>query len=141
MYQMNNEGEFVEIPYTYIDIAEADYNIKSTNSGFYQVKDGANNVIESGYQHISDVQDSMFYLIALPEGVDFNKNVTVMTWNDSENKWSPTSLDMSCDPEFINTAFTENDLTPPENIPGYTLWIDATLNTCDGSDFRFIINE
>lgn len=142
MYQVNESGELVEIPFTEPLDLTADANVDATVSGFYQIKDETGTVIESGYQHDSAINDSMYYVIALPKELIFDENLSIQTWSVMDNQWVEVNLEMSSDPVFIAEAFAEGDIPVPAiDTSIYTLWIDATLNTCAGTSYRFIINE
>lgn len=142
MYQINEASETVEIPYDYVTYDDTTYASQPTADCFYQKLDTEGKVVESGYQHVSDENDSMYYIIALPEGVTFNENVSVKVWDETSRTWADVTntLEMSSDTTLIEEALTEGELSMPVVPDGYVLWIDASLNTCSGSDYRFIIN-
>lgn len=143
MYQVNEAAELIEIPYNYVTYDNTSYDVAPDVDYFYQKLDENGEVIESGYQHVSDENDSMYYLIALPQGVNFNENVSVKVWDETSNAWADVTdtFEMSSDLQFIEDALVEAELSMPAVPEGYTLWIDSSLNTCTGSDYRFIINE
>lgn len=143
MYQVNEAAEVVEIPYNYVTYDNTSYDAAPDANYFYQKLDDNGEVIESGYQHVSDENDSMYYLIALPQGVNFHENVSVKVWDETSNTWADVtdSFEMSSDLQFIEDALVEAELSMPTIPEGYTLWIESSLNTCTGSDYRFIINE
>lgn len=142
MYQVNELSESIEIPYSYVTYTDENYADAPTNDCFYQYTNSSG-ITESGYQHVSDENDSMYYLIALPQGVNFNENVSVKVWDETSNTWADVTdtLEMSSDLQFIEESLVEADISMPTIPEGYTLWIDSSLNTCTGSDYRFIINE
>lgn len=133
MYQINENSEWIEIPFDFVSFDNTDYTAMNSKDCFYQYE------TEYGYQHISSENDSMFYVIALPETLDFNSNIITKVWDKGNKIWQDTNLDMSNDMEFITQVFEESELTLPEVRTGYQLWIDSSLNTCDGADYRFII--
>lgn len=145
MYEIDETCNAIEMPYAYT-IFEKDSSSdleEPTQTGFYQKTENGN-IIESGYQHVSSENDSMYYIIALPKGVDFNTNVTVLAYDpmDASDPWKPADLVMTSDSAFIAQAFAEADLAVPEtNTETHKLWIDESLNVYDGSIYRFIINE
>ena len=142
MHQVNENGEVVEVPYAYTQMNETTAAEAPTTDCFYQITDAEGAIVESGYQHLSEENDSMYYVVALPIGMDFNSNVTVQFWDSGNEKWVDTKLNMSCDPNLINEAFSDADIPVPTiDTTKYTLWIDASLDTCAGTDYRFIINE
>lgn len=143
MYQVNENGEVIEIPYVYEDFTEAEAAAAPTKDCFYQIKDESGNVIESGYQHVSEENDSMYYLVLLPKELDFNTNVTVQYWdNGAAKSWMPATVKMSNDLALIEGALAEGEMELPiYDSDKYTLWIDSSLETCAGTDYRFIINE
>lgn len=142
MYQVDESGELAEVSYKLLNFDTTTAAVAATESGFYQIKDTAGNVIESGYQHASNPNDSMYYVIVLPKEMDFSTNVSVQSWDALQNEWSSDRVVMSNDLAMIERAFTDAGLTLPEyDTEKYTLWLDASLDTCSGIDYRFIINE
>lgn len=142
MYQVNELGDVIEIPYSYKAFFADEYAAEPTQDCFYQLKDAEGNITESGYQHMSEENDSMYYVVLLPKDLDFNTNVLVQSWDAILQEWSVDNVVMSNDLAMIEEAFAEAELTLPEyNAEEYTLWIDASLDTCSGIDYRFIIKE
>ena len=141
MYQINENGEVIEITYVYEKFTETEAASAPSKDCFYQIKDGEK-VVESGYQHISEENDSMYYLVLLPKELDFNTNVSVQYWDNGNNVWKHAVIEMSNDLAFIEEALAEGEMElPVYDSDKYTLWIDASLETCAGTDYRFIINE
>lgn len=140
MYQVNENSELVEVPYTYATFDNTTYAEAPVESCFYQkVVDGE--VVESGYQHVTETNDSMYYVIALPTGMSFEENVDVLVWDSVTESWKAGHIDMSSDMSLIEEAFTDADLSVPVVPEGHTLWIDSSLDTCSGTDFRFVIKQ
>jgi hypothetical protein len=145
MYEIDEACNAIEMSYihTTFEKDSADDIEEPTQTGFYQKTENGS-VIESGYQHVSSENDSMYYIIALPKELDFSTNVTVLTYDqmDASDPWKPADLTMTSDPAFIAQAFADADLSVPEiNTETHKLWIDESLNVYDGSIYRFIINE
>lgn len=142
MHQVNELGELIEIPYKYKEFTTDEYATAPTQDCFYQLKDAEGNILESGYQHMSEENDSMYYVVLLPKELDFATNVSVQSWDAVQNEWSYDNVSMSSDLALIEEAFSEADLTlPTYDADKYTLWIDTSLDTCSGIDYRFIIKE
>lgn len=141
MYQIDENLEVNEIPFTVAEFTEETATKAPSESTFFKVMSG-DDVIQAGYQHVSEVNDAMYYVILLPNELDFDTNLRIEVWDEGNNTWVATDMEMTSDEQVINEAFAEADLEVPEfDRDRYTLWLDTSLNTCSGADFRFIINE
>ncbi len=147
MLEIDENSMAIELPYVYqtFERGSDDDASKPVKTSFYQITENGE-VVESGYQHVSSENDSMYYLIALPKDMDFNTNVTVYCYDtlvDPSNPWQPVDgFAMSSDPELIAQMFADAGLPIPnidQNV--YRLWIDESGATYNGSIYRFIINE
>jgi len=116
VYSIDADGNVTATPYTYIEIAAgsevAGEIVKPTQSGFYQIKDSSGNVIESGYQEVSDVNLNHVYHIAFPEAVDFNVSGRVDEYDELGKKYS-TVWDVSTGTKLITLT---DDLTVIESL-------------------------
>ena len=153
VYSIDADGNVTATPYTYIEIAQENSNAAAAESGFYQIKDSEGNVIESGYQEISDSNESNVYHIAFPENVDFNTDAKVQVYNDlatSDNwvtVWDKSAgiadivmtddLTVLIDPygeDYYNKIKAEED-----KLPGYNMWLINPEETASGPVYRFVI--
>jgi len=155
VYSIDADGNVTATPYTYIEIAAgsevAGEIVKPTQSGFYQIKDSSGNVIESGYQEVSDVNLNHVYHIAFPEAVDFNVSGRVDEYDELGKKYS-TVWDVSTGTKLITLT---DDLTVIESLydtqyyaqikaeedalPGYNMWLIDPNTMSPGKIYRFII--
>jgi hypothetical protein len=141
MYSINSDSELAEITYNYINLTEDEAKNIATESGFYQIKDSSGNVIESGYQELQVDNDSVYYIIALPKGIDFNTMVEVSAYDKNKNMWAPTlNFNLTSDPEVVAERCDEVGLEISHiNTDIYTVWAYDDVPT--GSILRFKIIE
>lgn len=145
MYQLDANGNMIEgSEYTYKEMTPEQASLAPTDECFYQIKDSFGRVIESGYQHLSTPTDDMFYLVLLPSGVTFGAggNTTHQVWDEGQQIWTTSNLELTSDTDTIKAVLDENDLPfPVYNESDYTLWADSSFESWAGADYRFIINE
>lgn len=109
-------------------------------SGFYQIVENGE-VVESGYQDLSIVNDELYYVIALPKIVDYNNTVRIQAYDDDDNIWVDCSkLPLISDPSIVTTLCDEVGIDL-SNIDQeiYTVWVLEDI--CTGSKLRYIIEE
>lgn len=145
MYAVTPTGSVEAISYELLTYDTEVAETKPSESGFYQIIDADNNVIESGYQQVSAVYTDMPYIIALPKDLDFATNITVKSWNDLESKWEVDDITknaMSSDAQLFESfdmGALYEDVCPEVDANEYTLWFLEEAST--GIIYRFIINE
>jgi hypothetical protein len=139
IHQVNASGELEEIPYkvkiyTEVSYTQAPEKVETT---FYKVIDDNGEVIEAGYQHMTELKD-MYYMVALPEYMVLGENVEIQTWDDLSQCWAKAQTKLTKLPEDIGDAFASAGLGAPIIPDGYTLW--ANLDDIDaGTTFRFVL--
>lgn len=142
MYSVTDEGEISEISYdeviTYTEEAAAE---QPNKSGFYQIVDESGEVIESGYQELTAINQDIPYIIALPISIDFNSMITVQTYDTIVTKWKNESLELTNNYEEINGLCSELGVDISHiDTTKYTLWADLEKGPT-GKIHRFIIIE
>ena len=138
---MNSELELEEVSFTYKTFTDATYNAEPVagDTAFYQKLGASGNIVESGYQHCTEMQD-MYYLVMLPEELVVGENVKIQTWSKLENCWKDVTSTLINDYNIIVEAFAEVGLEAPQKYEGYTLWVDLT-DVDPGTNYRYIIIE
>lgn len=124
MYVTDLSGNLVEVPFSMIEIAEADRNKDAVASGFYQITGESGNIIEEGYQSILPIYQDGPLTIALPNILSLN-DVTLYQYDALQSKWS------NRDASFLTESATQN-------ISEYTIYEDSN-NASQGEHFRFAI--
>jgi hypothetical protein len=139
IHQVNASGELEEIPYKVKTYTEASYTQapEKVETTFYKVTDNSGEIIEAGYQHMTELKD-MYYMVALPEYMVLGENVEIQTWDDLSQCWTKAQTKLTKLPEDIGDAFASAGLETPIIPKGYTLW--ANLEDIDaGTTFRFVL--
>lgn len=140
LFTMDAKGELVEIPYKYIELTEETAAHAPVETGFYQIKDADGTVIESGYQDLQVDNGDVYYMVALPKGIDYTTMVNVQVYDNLRNIWTATSLPMTSDPAIIEERCAETNLDISHiDTSVYTIWVADDVPT--GSKLRFVINE
>ncbi len=154
MYQLNENDELVEVDFvepieyevTATDFTAAQEEARLINDGqvgFYQVISGTGEVVESGYQDITESKEP-WYIIALPESLEVtrNGNVELLTWDDTATPpaWVEASYVLTSDYAEIKAAYEDAGLEPPVAPPGHKLWADLSESD-PGTQYRFVIKE
>ncbi len=140
IYQTDEDGNVVEVPYKSISFTKETANLAPVESGFYEVTDTSGNITEYGYQHVTEPQN-MFYTIALPSSVIIGENADLQTWSVMSEAWTDyDSTTLVNDFDEIIAAFEDNGLATPSVVDGYTLWADLN-ETNPGRKYRIVINE
>lgn len=143
MYGINEAGELEEAKYQILILTEAEEMKKPDKSGFYQIIDGENQVIESGYQYLSANNPDGPFILALPSFVDISE-IAIETYNalagKDEDPWvSYNSLNLTNDFDAITAVCEEIGWSLPEiDRTNYTIWADLE-QPASGAAFRFII--
>jgi hypothetical protein len=139
LYQATDSGSLQKVAYNYVTYTPEEAQSPITATSFYQVKDGGV-VVESGYEHFTEPQD-MYYMVALPNTLVLDENVTVMAWDNGLDSWNlvDTSVFTNNYTEICDTL-AEAGFEAPVPPTGYTLWADLSdINS--GMQYRFIINK
>lgn len=154
MYQLNENDELVEVdfvePIKYtVEAADVTAVIEEARLindgqvGFYQVVSGAGEVVESGYQDITESKEP-WYIIALPESLEVarNGNVELLTWDNTATPpaWVAASYVLTGDYTEIKAAYEDAGLEPPVAPTGYKLWADLSESD-PGTQYRFVIKD
>jgi hypothetical protein len=154
MYQLNENDELVEVafvePIKYkVEAAEVTAAIEEARLindgqvGFYQVVSGTGEVIESGYQDITESKEP-WYIIALPESLEVTRsgNVELLTWDTTAKPpvWVEASYVLTSDYTKITSAYEDADLEPPVAPSGHKLWADLSESD-PGTQYRFVIKD
>ena len=127
------------VEYKYDDSYESHKTVGSV-TGFYQVKSNSV-IVESGYEHYTDEQSNMYYMIALPKELILGENVVVKSWSGAVWNSVETSS-FTSGAAAIQAALAKDGVTLDySNLPeDYTLW--AILDTNNpGMKYRFIIKQ
>lgn len=140
MYQADDEGLLVKVPYESIQFTEEAALLEPVRSGFYEISDSSGSITEYGYQHITEPQN-MFYMIAIPNSIILGKNADLMTWDVISSAWVDCDTStLTSDAQEIEQVLEENGIASPASVSGYTLWVD--LNEVNpGRKYRIIIKE
>jgi hypothetical protein len=142
MYQLSGDGQLAELAYNYVAITAeeaAGKQQKPTQSCFYQILDSDGSVTESGYQQIQKKVAGVPFMIALPDFVDCEKQVTVQTYDELNSLWKPIGLKLTDDADEIAEICDLEECSVPEVPHGYKLWVSETMSGT--AIYRFIITE
>lgn len=142
MYSVDNNGELVAKEFEIVTFTQEEASQEPVESCFYQVKDADGNIVETGYQDMQVFNPQMYYVVALPKGVDYNSDkVSLQAYDDDEKIWNDCDkLELTNDIDTVNTLCDEAGI----DISGidtnlYTVW--ALEDICTGSKLRYIIKE
>ena len=141
LYYVDNSGSLAEIPFEITTLTEEQAAQEPTKSGFYQVVDGENNVIESGYHDLSVANQDLIYMIALPKSVKA-ENISVQTYSDEEQIWEDNTFELTDDISVVNEICDIYGMDISNiDTDKYTVWVSSSENVCTGSKIRYIITE
>lgn len=141
LYYVDNSGSLVEIPFEITTLTEEQAAQEPTKSGFYQVIDSENNVIESGYHDLSVANQDLIYMIALPKAIKA-ENISVQTYSDEEQIWEDNTFELTDDISVVNEICDIYGMDISNiDTDKYTVWVSASENVCTGSKIRYIITE
>jgi hypothetical protein len=85
MYSVKKDGTITADDFKLFTLTSEEATQAPTESGFYQIVDESNTVIESGYQELQIASDELYYVIALPKSVDYNSGmVKIQAYDDDE---------------------------------------------------------
>jgi hypothetical protein len=79
------------------------------------------------------------FMIALPDFVDCEKQVTVQTYDELNSLWKPIGLKLTDDADEIAEICDLEECSVPEVPHGYKLWVSETMSGT--AIYRFIITE
>lgn len=141
IYQADTEGNIVEVPYTRIQFTDETAKVAPIESGFYEINNTSGDITEYGYQHVTEPQDTMFYVVALPSDVILGVNASLKTWDTMSEQWIDVDETvLTSDFDEITSVFVDEEIEIPTIPDGYTLWADLSdINA--GSIYRIVINE
>jgi hypothetical protein len=144
MYGFNDSVEVEKLDFTHTIFKNSEeFTSAPTENTFYQytyIDDSGKEATESGYQHYTDAQDFIYYMVMLPSSLVVGENVKVQAWSPARNAWMDTSTTLESDLEVISAKFAEDGLDMPEIPDGYTMWLDFS-NVNPGNKVRYIIIE
>lgn len=140
MYSVKKDGTIAADDFKLFTLTSEEATQAPTESGFYQIIDESNTVIESGYQELQIASDELYYVIALPKSVDYNSDmVKIQAYDDDEKIWNdcdklplindPTKVSSLCNEAGIDISHIDTNV--------YTVW--ALEDICTGSKLRYII--
>ena len=143
MYSITADGQLAAVPYKYLAYTEETGAVAPTESGFYQISSADGTILESGYQELQVESGDVYYVIALPNGVDYVNDVTVKAWDSLNNAWVDTGAykpDLTSDPDAVAEVLGEMETDVSHiNTEEYTIWVQT--DTPSGRKLRFIINQ
>jgi hypothetical protein len=141
LYQLDFNYQLEAVPYKFCTFTEETYKAEPIDklTAFYQKKDTNGDMIESGYQHCTEMQE-MYYVVALPEELIINQNVTLQTWSGVEKCWKSVTSNLTSNFSEIKQAFADVGLELADPPQGYTIWADLS-DVDPGTNYRFIITE
>ena len=142
MYSVNKDGTITVDEFKLFTLTPEEAAQAPTETGFYQIVDENNTVIESGYQELQIASDELYYVIALPKIIDYNSDmVKIQAYDDDEKIWNDCDkLPLTNDPAVVSSLCDEAGIDISHidtNI--YTVW--ALEDICTGSKLRYIIIE
>ena len=141
LYYVNNSGSLTELPFEITTLTEEQAAQEPTKSGFYQIVDGENNVIESGYHDLSVANQDLIYMLALPKSIKA-ENISVQTFSDEEKIWEDNTFELTDDISIVNEICDIYGMDISNiDTDKYTVWVSASENVCTGSKIRYIITE
>lgn len=141
MYSVATDGTVTKIPFNHMKFTVETASAEPTTSGFYQIVSDTGEVLESGYQEIQISSDDVYYIIALPGGIDYNTMVTVQGYNTAAGTWAEIEKPvMISDPVQVEALCSEAGIDISHiDASTHTVWASETCPT--GSKLRYIINE
>lgn len=145
MYQLSADGVLTALTYDDIIIitAEEDANPvqqKPYKSGFYKILNYEGEAVEFGYQQVQVKIPGMPFMIALPDFVDYQTQVTTEFYREMDSSWQITNLPLTKDPVEIADICDIEGCEIPEVPQGYFLWASANMMSSN-TVYRFIIKE
>lgn len=143
MYAVTADATLEEVPYKLLTLTEEEAATTATESGFYQIKNVAGHVVESGYQELQVNSDEVYYVIALPKDIDYDTMISLKVWDTLKNQWTDTGTDklaMTSNPTTVAALCDEAGIDISHiDTSVYTVWALEDFPT--GSKLRFVINE
>ena len=136
MYSITEDGQLAPVSFKLVD-----KDAEPTESGFYAVKDAEGNIIQAGYQDVTINNDEMYYVIALPKEVDYDKVVTLYSWDPDDEVWVDSELrGLTSDPDVVAELCDEAGIDISHiDTDVYTVW--ALPDVCTGSILRYEFKE
>lgn len=141
MYSTDATGSISEVPYVLITGNEFEMSQEPTQSCFYQIVNDAGEVVESGYQQLAIENEDAYFVIALPNEVDYNTMVTVKAYEGAfTHSWQVVEkLEMISDRATVEQLCEEVGMDISQVPDTHTVWLYQDVST--GTKYRFVINE
>ena len=146
MYQLKSDGELEVLSYDEVIKISAEEDAlqeqpKPTQSGFYEIEGIEGDIVEYGYQHVQVKVPYVPYMIALPDFIDYQNQVTVEMYREMDSTWQVTNLSLTSDADEIADICDLEGCEIPEAPEGYTLWVSNAEIMSSNTVYRFIITE